>query len=110
MAQRRSRTTMHKQAEAYKDSKKPFDIEKEFSKQSKKKPKTPPKTPAVAKSKKRVKTRTDLHKPYRPFDMHKAFGVKKEPFDMEKAFGIGKDKGGVIRKKTGGHIVDSYDY
>ena len=76
---------------------------KEAAKQSKKKPKTP----AVAKSKKRVKTRTDLHKPYRPFDMHKAFGVKKEPFDMEKEL---KAKGGVVRKKTGGHIVDSYDY
>ena len=107
----RRRSTMHRQAEAHEASKKPFDIEaalEEAAKQRKKKTKEArQKTPVVAKKKKKVKTRSDLHKPYRPLDMYKALGIKKEPFDIEKEL---RAKGGVIRKKTGGHVVDSYDY
>jgi hypothetical protein len=53
----------------------------------------------VAKSKKRKPISTVP-------DADLAFEMATNPFKLTKK----KKSGGVIRKKTGGHIVDSYDY
>ena len=64
----------------------------------------------IKKVKSNIQAKNPKFKKFGPLDRLEKRLTRETQAGKSPEFAYGKAKGGVIRKKTGGHIVDSYDY